>query len=84
MREASRTLTLRIAGRRTTMRLSRVEQRVLAAICSAEGHSIDAFCTAAVAERAASGLNNTQRVRDAMLEYLGAQWQDAGRRRTLG
>ncbi len=66
-------INVRIGARRTSMRLSRAEAAALQAVCAAQGMTVDEFCTRAVADGGRRN-NNTQKVRDAILDYLLDRW----------
>ena len=72
-----RKTTVTIAGRRTTMRLSPSELRAMDAICAAIGLSRHEFCTQALANAEAEDITNTQKVRDAITEFLMHIWEQS-------
>jgi hypothetical protein len=68
---------MRIAGRRTTMRLSAVEEEALRLICAVSKLSIHEFCTEAVLQGDPKDPNQTRKVRGAIVACLLERWRQS-------
>ncbi len=64
---------IRIAGRRTRMRLEPFAWQILEQLCAAEGISVEEFCTRADRDPARTEGTRTARIRIAILVYFIAK-----------
>ena len=69
---------IRVAGRRTSMKLEQLEWQSLARICAAEGISVDQFCERADRDPERVERSRTSRVRVAPLAKMDTYPASAG------